>query len=155
MPVLTDRAARGTGDSVPREVRPRTAPATAVARRVLVADPCPDTVETTALLLQLWGHDVRAAAGGPEVLEVARGYRPDTVLMEIGLPELDGWEVARRLRRQVGGAGLLLVAVTGYGGDKYCRQSRESGFDYHLVKPVDPETLQELLATRQREPGGR
>jgi two-component system CheB/CheR fusion protein len=103
----------------------------------------------------MWGHEVRGAGSGPEALEVARAYRPDAVLMEIGLPGLDGCEVARRLRRRRARPALLLVAVTGYGDERNRRRSREAGFDLHLVKPVDPEVLQGLLAASHRDAGGR
>jgi CheY-like chemotaxis protein len=126
-----------------------------LARRVLLADPCGDTVESTAWLLRLWGHDVRGIRTGREILEVARAYRPDTILMEIALPGLDGCEVARRLRQQAVGSEVLLVAVTGYGDQKHRRRSREAGFDWHLVKPVGPEVLQSLLATNSQDAGGR
>jgi two-component system CheB/CheR fusion protein len=122
-------------------------------RRVLIADPCPDTVESAAWLLQLWGHDVRGAATGHEALEVARAYRPDTILMEVALPGLDGYEVARRLRQHGAGCDVLLVAVTGYGSEGHLRRSREAGFDCHLVKPVEPEVLRCLLAASPREVG--
>jgi CheY-like chemotaxis protein len=116
-------------------------------RRVLVADPCPDTVESTVWLLRLWGHEVRGAQSGPKVLEAVRSYHPDTVLLEIGLPEIDGYEVVRRLRQHEGVPHLLLVAVTGYGSDQFRRRAWDVGFDQFLVKPADPELLRELLAT--------
>jgi CheY-like chemotaxis protein len=146
MTALADRPARSPGHPAPREVKPLTGPAQAT-RRVLVADPCADTVGSTAWLLRAWGYDVREAGSGPEALEVARGYRPDVILMEIGLPGLDGCEVARRLRRQGAHSDVLLVAVTGYGDEKNRRRSLEAGFDCHLVKPVAPDVLQNLLAT--------
>jgi CheY-like chemotaxis protein len=118
---------------------------------VLVADPCRDTVQATTWLLRLWGHDVRGAGSGPEALEAARAYRPDAVLMELGLPRLDGLEVARRLRQQRAFPELLLVAVTGYADEKNRRRSQEAGFDCHLVKPVEPEVLRKLLDPGQRE----
>src|SRR4051794_38272726 len=94
--------------------RPRPPPAArsvlATASRVLVADPHTDTVESTALLLRLWGHDVRCASSGPEALGATLAYRPDAVLMEMGLPEMDGCEVARRLRKCEGAPQALLVA---------------------------------------------
>jgi two-component system CheB/CheR fusion protein len=124
-------------------------------RRVLIADPCADTVESTTWLLRLWGHDARGVETGRDVLEAARAYRPDTVLMEIALPGLDGCEAARRLRQQHGGPDVLLVAVTGYGDENSRRRSREAGFDWHLVKPVAPALLQSLLATNHQEAGGR
>jgi CheY-like chemotaxis protein len=115
---------------------------------VLVADPHVDTVESTALLLRLWGHDVRCARTGPEALQAALAYRPDVVLMEMGLPEMDGCEVARRLRGREESSRPLLVAVTGYGGERHRLLTQEAGFDLHLLKPVCPEALQELLGDR-------
>jgi CheY-like chemotaxis protein len=123
-------------------------------RRVLVVDPCADTVESTALLLGLRGHEVRGASSGPEALEVARDFRPGTVLMEIRLPGMSGLEVVRRLRRGRRGGRPLLVAVTGYGSRADRRRSLAAGFDLHLVKPVEPELLEALLASGQRVAGG-
>jgi two-component system, chemotaxis family, CheB/CheR fusion protein len=155
MTALADRPARSTGRPGRRKVMTSTVPAEAATRRVLIADPCADTVESTAWLLRAWGHDVRGAGSGPEALEVARAYRPDTILMELGLPGLDGCEVARLLRQQDAHPEVLLVAVTGYGDEKNRRRSLEAGFDCHLVKPVEPDVLQNLLATSRRESGGK
>jgi two-component system, chemotaxis family, CheB/CheR fusion protein len=155
MPVLVSRAIRGKRTVCPSEVIPSKRPATGAPKRILLADPCRDTVESTAWLLRLWGYDVQGAGTGPETLEVALAYRPEVVLMELGLPGLDGCQVARRLRQQGTHPELLLVAVTGYGDEKNRRRSREAGFDCHLVKPVDPEVLQGLLATSRRDAGGR
>ncbi len=112
-------------------------------------------MESTAWLLRLWGHEVRGVRTGREALEAAGAYRPDIILMEIALPGLDGCEVARRLRQQAVEPEVLLVAVTGYGDPKHRRRSREAGFDCHLVKPVEPEVLQRLLATNHQDAGGR
>jgi two-component system, chemotaxis family, CheB/CheR fusion protein len=114
--------------------------------RVLVVDDCSDTVECLSLLLGLWGHSARTARDGWEALDVARVYRPEVVLLDIGLPGLDGYQVAERLRRQAVFMPTLLVAVTGYGREEDVRRSAEAGFDLHLVKPVAPEDLRELLA---------
>ncbi len=118
--------------------------------RVLVGDPNRDLVATTAQLLRCWGHDVRVALDGPTVLDVARWYQPEVVLMDLCLPGLDGYQVAQRLRQQEGLANVLLAAVTGYGTEPYRRRGREAGFDYHLLKPVDPEMLRQLLEARAR-----
>ena len=155
MPVLVSRATRGTRAGCPSDVIPITRPDTQAPKRILLADPCRDTVESTAWLLRLWGYDVQGAGTGPETLEVALAYRPEVVLMELGLPGLDGCQVARRLRQQGTHPELLLVAVTGYGDEKNRRRCLEAGFDCHLVKPVDPEVLQGLLATSRRDAGGR
>lgn len=155
MPFLTGQIERSLPRLRPlRPITPAEPPAP-LARRVLLADPCRDTVESTAWLLRLWGYDVRGVRAGREVLEVARAYRPDAILMEIALPGLDGYEVARRLRQQVVGPKMLLAAITGYGGQQHRHRSREAGFDCHLVKPVEPEVLQNLLATNHQVTGGR
>lgn len=143
MNALLEHAADAARGASLRAVR-----ATARARRVLVADPHADTAESTALLLRLWGHDVRCARTGPEALQVALTYEPDAVLMELALPKLAGSEVARRLREYE--EPPLLVAVTGYGGERYQQLARQAGFDLYLLKPVCPDILRELLITSQR-----
>jgi two-component system CheB/CheR fusion protein len=105
-----------------------------------------DAAATLADLLALWGHDVRVAHTGATAIETALSYQPDMVLLDIGLPGMDGYEVARRLRECEEMRGILLVAITGYGQEEDRRRSREAALDYHLTKPVDPEALQEVLA---------
>ena len=120
-------------------------PAGAGRRRVLVVEDNRDSRESLQLLLQLWGCDVEAAGDGNEAVARAAVRRPEVALIDIGLPGLDGYEVARRLRGELG-RDVLLVAVTGYGGPQDRRLSAEAGFDLHLVKPLDPESLRDLLA---------
>ena len=115
-------------------------------RRVLVVDDNVDSVESMEVLLQIWGHEVRTAQDGPAALAVAAEYRPDIVLLDIGLPGMSGYEVAQRLREIPGLARMVLVAVTGYGQESDRRRTREAGFNRHLVKPVEPAHLQEILA---------
>jgi signal transduction histidine kinase/ActR/RegA family two-component response regulator len=116
-------------------------------RRVLVVDDNVDAADSLAKVLALMGHDVRTAHDGPAALEEARDSAPDVVLLDIGLPRMDGYEVARRLREQVAPEHVLLVAMTGYGQDGDRRNSHEAGFDAHLVKPVDLAALEKLLAS--------
>ena len=97
------------------------------------------------MILSRNGHDVRLAYDGPAAVAVAAEYRPEFVLLDIGLPGMDGYEVARRLRQDANLAGVTLIAVSGYGQESDRRHSHEAGFDQHLVKPVDPGTLLELL----------
>jgi two-component system CheB/CheR fusion protein len=111
-----------------------------------VVDDSVDGSESLAMLLRLGGHAVRVVHDGAAALAAAQAERPDVVLLDIGLPGMDGYEVARRLRQTSGLNGVLLVALTGWGQDEDRRRSREAGFDHHLVKPVDPEGLLAVLA---------
>jgi len=119
--------------------------------RILLADDNRDALDSLATLLQCDGHEVHTAADGAEALEVAAACHPDVVLLDIGMPKLDGYEVARRIRAEPWGKNAVLIALTGWGQDEDRRRSREVGFDSHLVKPLDPEALSTLLA---RLPGG-
>jgi CheY-like chemotaxis protein len=106
-----------------------------------------------ALLLKLSGHEVRVVYDGPAALAEATTFRPDVVLLDIGLPRMDGCEVARRLRQQPGMETVVLVALTGFGQEQDRRRSLEAGFDAHCVKPVDFDVLKALLARpAAREP---
>jgi DNA-binding response OmpR family regulator len=120
--------------------------------RVLVVDDCPDTTASLAMLLHLWGYDVCVASNGPGALEAAGSRRPDVVLLDIGLPGMDGYEVARRLRREHDLAGALILTLSGYGREADRCRAWEAGCDHHLVKPVDPEELHGLLEARARSP---
>jgi CheY-like chemotaxis protein len=115
--------------------------------RVLVVDDNTDTAASLALLLTESGHDVRTAPDGPTALEAALNYRPDVALLDIGLPGLDGYEVAKRMRQQPVLQNVVLVAVTGYGKESDRQRTQEAGFDHHLVKPAHFEKVQELLAS--------
>jgi signal transduction histidine kinase len=117
-----------------------------VKRRILLADDNSDALESLATLLQLGGHDVVTASNGALALECAEKHRPEVMLLDIGMPMLDGYEVARRVRVQPWGQKITLVALTGWGQDSDRRRSREAGFDSHLVKPLDMDKLTELLA---------
>ena len=113
--------------------------------RVLVVDDNVDSADSIAMLLQISGHEVRVAYSGQDALETAAEYLPDIILLDIGLPGIDGYEVARRLRSHAQLERVKLIAVTGYGQEADRLQSQEAGFDYHLVKPVDAQKLQDLL----------
>ena len=114
---------------------------------VLVVDDNVDAAQSLAKLLQASGHDVRMAYDGPSALEAALNYRPDVVLLDIGLPGLNGFEVAKRIRQQPTLKNIVLVAMTGYGQEADRQRSQEAGFDHHLVKPADFDTVQKILAT--------
>jgi CheY-like chemotaxis protein len=115
--------------------------------RTLIIDDNVDGAESLKILLQAKGLDVRTAFDGPEGLAAAEEFRPEVVLLDIGLPKMDGYEVARRLRRSAGLDTCLLIAVSGYGQDEDLQRSRQAGFDHHLVKPVSAEVLDDLLRT--------
>jgi PAS domain S-box-containing protein len=115
--------------------------------RVLVVDDNVDTVTTLSLLVQESGHDVRTAYDGSSILEAALDYRPNVILLDIGLPGLNGFEVAKQLRRQPGLQNAVLVAMTGYGKESDRQRSQEAGFDHHLVKPADFGKVLQILAT--------
>jgi CheY-like chemotaxis protein len=121
--------------------------------RVLAVDDFPDARLLLSTLLGLWGHEVHLAASGPAALQAAAQLRPDVVVLDVGLPGMDGCEVARRLR-QTGPADTLLVALTAYTQDR--QRCLEAGFDAFLSKPCDPDELQRLLdrwsQSRQRRP---
>jgi CheY-like chemotaxis protein len=121
----------------------------APSRRILVVDDNPDGVETLSRLLRLMGNEVRIAHDGQEALEAAEAFRPDVAVLDIGLPTIDGYEAARRLREQPWGRDMILVALTGWGQDEDRRRSQEAGFDHHLVKPVNAKALREALASRR------
>ena len=114
--------------------------------RVLVVDDNRDLAASVLTLLWMAGYEARAAYTGPEGLEMARSYKPHVVLLDIGLPEMDGFEVARHIRREPELKEVLLVAMTGYGEEHHQRASGEAGFNYHLVKPIEPKGLLAFLA---------
>jgi signal transduction histidine kinase len=118
----------------------------AVRRRILIADDNLDALDSTARLLQHGGHEVFSATDGSLALQAAERHLPEVALLDIGMPGLDGYEVARRIRAAPWGRGLTLVAITGWGQESDRRRSQEAGFDSHLVKPVDPGQLSALLA---------
>jgi CheY-like chemotaxis protein len=135
-------------DSAPFESLTPLVPA--VPRRVLVVDDNRDLAETLAMILRLWGHDVAVAYDGPQALEMARSRPPEVVFLDIGLPRLDGFEVARQMRADPNLCRARIVAITGYGRDEDRQRSRDVGIDVHLTKPVDPWQLQPLLAGTER-----
>jgi two-component system CheB/CheR fusion protein len=123
-------------------------PGLASPLRLLIVDDNRDAAVTLgALLGKVAGHEVRLAHDGPEALRVAEAFEPEVVLLDIGLPGMDGYEVARRLRATAPGAGALLIALTGWGQQEDHRRSQAAGFDHHLVKPVDSEVIEGLIAS--------
>jgi CheY-like chemotaxis protein len=113
--------------------------------RLLVVDDNMDAANSLAMLLRLKGHHVRTAHDGPAALEATQSHRPDLVFLDIGMPGMDGYEVARRLRNNRDLQHTVLAALTGWGQQDDRRRSADAGFDHHLVKPVDSSTIDELL----------
>lgn len=114
--------------------------------RILVIDDIPDVADVMKMLLDLEGFETRVAYGGAAALRIARAFSPDVIFCDIGLPEMDGHEIARRMRADPANAAAVLIALTGWGADEELRKTRESGFDFHLVKPVDSNALLDMLA---------
>jgi len=113
--------------------------------RVLIVDDNRDSADTLAALLEAWGHEVRTLYDGPSAIAAAAEFRPRVVLLDIGLPKMNGYEVAAHLRKSADHRSMILVAFTGYGQDEDRRRVREAGFDHHLVKPLEPAVLEKIL----------
>jgi len=114
--------------------------------RILVVDDNRDSADSLAMLLKIMGHDTRTAYDGLKAVESAAAFRPHVVLLDIGLPKLNGHAACRRIREQLGGEGMVLIALTGWGQEEDKCHSKEAGFNFHMVKPVDPAELEKLLA---------
>jgi len=125
---------------------PAGAPSAPSPRRILIVEDSRDSRDMLRYLLERAGHEVHEAADGPSGVDAILKVRPDIALVDVGLPGLDGYEVARRVRAALAGRAVRLVALTGYGLPEDHRRSQEAGFDAHLVKPVDPARLAAVLA---------
>jgi PAS domain S-box-containing protein len=133
--------------AAPPDAEPaRAAGSTGRSLRILVVDDSADTAETMGTLLEMAGHTIQLAHSGPAALEAAAASPPDVVILDIGLPGLDGFQVAQRLRENPAMKDVTLIAASGYGQEEDLRRSREAGIDRHLVKPIDLRELQDLLA---------
>jgi PAS domain S-box-containing protein len=139
LPILLERPEAGIPPPPPS--RPP-----ALSLRILVVDDNQDSAESLALLLRLTGHETELAYDGLAAVEAAERFQPDVVLLDIGLPKLNGFDACRRIREQPWGKRMVVVALTGWGQDEDRRKSKDAGFDSHLVKPVDHAALIELLA---------
>jgi CheY-like chemotaxis protein len=126
---------------------PAEAESKAAARRcrVLIVDDDEDTVTSMSMMLRILGHEVHSAHDGLEAVEAANSFRPDVALLDISLPKMSGYEVARRIRQESWGKNMKLVALTGWGQEDDKRRSIEAGFDHHLTKPLEPAVLEALL----------
>lgn len=143
LPVATKRAA-------PRPAAGQEPPAPTSALRILIVDDNRDSADSLAMLLQFMGNETRTAYDGQAGVDCAEAFRPAVVLLDIGLPKLNGYEACRHLRGRPWGKDVVLIAVTGWGQEEDRRHSREAGFDHHMVKPVDPQELMRLLADLPR-----
>jgi CheY-like chemotaxis protein len=133
--------------------KPQSDATAAPKKRILVVDDHRDSAESLAMVLRLSGHDVRTARDGRQAIVEAEVYQPDLVLLDIGLPGLDGYEVARRLRATPLAGHFKLVALSGYTREEDRREAFSAGFDHYLIKPVDFDALQKLLATLESTTG--
>jgi CheY-like chemotaxis protein len=118
--------------------------------RILVVEDLPDAADTLAQVLQLWGYKPTVVYGGKQALQLGRELNPDVVFLDIGLPGISGYEVARQLRQSPATASALIVAITGFGQAEDIRRCKEVGIDIHFLKPVEPELIKRLLESRQR-----
>ena len=118
----------------------------AFTHRLVIVDDNPDSAESMRVMFRLLGYDARVASDGGSVVELAASFRPDAVLLDIGLPDIDGYEVARRLRADPRTSDVLIIAITGFAREEDIRRSDRAGIDEHLVKPVDPDRVLERLA---------
>lgn len=121
--------------------------------RLLVVDDNRDAADSLAMLLRLQGHEVRVAYSGMAALEITKTYSPDMVFLDIGMPTMDGYEVARRLRQTPGLEKVVLAALTGWGQQEDRRRTAEAGFDYYFVKPPEPQALEGVLTGLKRTKG--
>jgi CheY-like chemotaxis protein len=135
-------------DEAPGEpVAERTAPEPAVKRRILVVDDNVDSATTLAMLLSMHGNEVDVAFDGAQAIESANRMRPDVILLDLGMPKMNGYDACRRIREKPWSRNTLLVAVTGWGQENDRRRTSEAGFDAHIVKPIDDSLLEETLVS--------
>jgi CheY-like chemotaxis protein/two-component sensor histidine kinase len=120
------------------------------SHRILIVDDNRDSADSLAMLLGIMGNETRTAYDGQKGVEVAAEFQPNVILLDIGLPKLNGYEACRRIRKQPWGNSAVIIAVTGWGQEEDRRRSTEAGFNYHMVKPVDPQGLMKLLAELQQ-----
>lgn len=134
-----------TADAAPVTVRPEAVPRAARARRVLIVDDNRDAADMLVVMLEAWGQMTRTAYDGPSALKAGAEFHPDVVLLDLGLPGLDGYETARRMRDAAWGQRARIIAVTGWGRESDIARGKSAGFAHHLVKPVSPDVLCELV----------
>lgn len=118
--------------------------------RILIVDDNRDSADSLGMMLKMMGNDTRTAYDGEEAVAVTAEFRPDVILLDIGLPKLNGYEACRRIRAREGGERVVVIAQTGWGQDEDRQRTHDAGFDHHMVKPVDPTALMTLLAGLSR-----
>jgi CheY-like chemotaxis protein len=148
LPMLSGKATKALEATSPKEASADQP----VSRRVLVVDDNEDEASGLAMVMKLAGHQVEVANEGETALAAAHTFRPEVVLLDIGLPGMNGYEVASHLRRQSDTAKMLLVALTGYGQEHDRQRALEAGFDFHFTKPVEPVVLKELISNHPSQP---
>ncbi|MEO6463568.1 MAG: response regulator, partial [Candidatus Eisenbacteria bacterium] len=141
LPVPVGPVAPATVPSANDEAMPAT------PRRILVVDDNRDAADSLTMLLRTLGHEVMTAYDGERAAELAEQTRPEVVLLDIGMPHLNGYDACRRMRGEAWGARLHIIAMTGWGQEEDRRRTGDAGFDFHVVKPVDPAELMKLLAS--------
>lgn len=114
-------------------------------RRILVVDDNRDSAISLGMMLSLMGNEIQTAHDGLEAVETAERFNPDVILLDIGLPKLNGYEACKRIRQQPWGSGILMIACTGWGQDEDIQRATEAGFCQHIVKPIDPMVLEKML----------
>ena len=121
--------------------------------RILVVDDNEDATVSLAMMLEIIGHEVYTAHDGETGVKLAKKWQPNIILMDLGMPRMNGYEAARHIRQETWGTRIILVALTGWGADDDRRKTQDAGFDRHLVKPVEPNALLQLLAELQHTLG--
>jgi CheY-like chemotaxis protein len=139
LPALAQKPAKSWAGCAARPLKPRE------HKRVLVVDDNRDSADTMTALLRAWGHEVRTLYDGQSVISIVAEYQPDVVLLDIGIPKISGYDLARQLRQSESSRHIVLVAFTGYGQDDDRRRVREAGFDHHLLKPLEAESLEKII----------
>lgn len=150
LPLATPRRAPAAGDA-----HSHTHAAPKSGRKVLIADDNDDAAESLAMLLRLNGHEVRTAHDGDDALTLAQVFRPEVVVLDLGMPEMDSYKTGRLIRQEPWGTAVTLVAPTGWGQDRDKRRTAEAGFDHHLLKPVDLQQLENVIGCSGEKRTGR
>jgi CheY-like chemotaxis protein len=147
LPILDEETQRPAPRSAERDQAPTT------RSRVLIVDDFRDSADSLAMLLKALGHEALTAYDGEQAIVAAAEWRPDVVLLDIGMPKLNGYDVCRRIREQEWGKKMVLIALSGWGQENDRRLSEEAGFDHHMLKPASPDALMEVLASVPAEEG--